>query len=99
MAEGDRIFFAKGFGLSDKKEEGSAPIDIHSTFEIGSMTKQMTAACILKLEEEGKLKTSDYLSKYFKDYKHGDKISVDMLLHMRSGLSISMITTVFIRRR
>lgn len=86
MAEGDRIFYAKGYGISDKMDSKSAPIDIHSTFEIGSMTKQMTAACILKLEEEGKLKTSDMLGKYFEDYKYGDKISLDMMLHMRSGL-------------
>lgn len=86
VSVGDDIIFAKGYGLSDENDPDSPPIDIHSTFEIGSMTKQMTAACILAMEEKGLLKTSDTLNKYFPDYAHGQDITIDMLLHMRSGL-------------
>lgn len=86
VAVGDDIIFAKGYGLSDEKNPDSPPIDIHSTFEIGSMTKQMTAACILGLEEKGLLDTSDTLKKYFPGYAYGQDITIDMLLHMRSGL-------------
>lgn len=86
VSVGDDIIFAKGYGLSDEKDPDSLPLDIHSTFEIGSMTKQMTAACILGLEEKGLLDTSDSLEKYFPEYAYGQDITIDMLLHMRSGL-------------
>lgn len=36
-------------------------------FDIGSITKQFTAAAIMRLEMDGKLKTSDKLTKYFDD--------------------------------
>lgn len=87
VAQGDEIILAKGYGKSDLKNDDSEPITIHSTFEAGSITKQFTAAAILLLEEEGKLSTDDKLSKYYKDYQYGDIITIDMLLHMRSGLA------------
>ncbi|MDD6039300.1 MAG: serine hydrolase [bacterium] len=87
VAQGDEIVLAKGYGISDLNNEQSEPITCHSTFEAGSITKQFTAAGILKLEEEGKLKTTDCLSTYYPDYKYGGDITIDMLLHMRSGLA------------
>ena len=86
ISKGTDIIFAKGYGLSDSKTPHSPAINALSVFEIGSITKQMTAACILKLEEEGLLSTEDKLSLYYPDYKYGDDITIDMLLHMRSGL-------------
>lgn len=82
----DDIIFNDGYGLSDQKNPSAGNNTAHSTFEIGSITKQMTAACILQLEEQGKLSTSDTLDKYFPQCKYGNQITLDMLLHMRSGL-------------
>lgn len=87
VSVGDDIIFEKGYGLSDVNSPDTGEINVHSTFEIGSMTKQMTAACVLMLEEQGLLKTSDTLEKNFPGYKYADKITIDMLLHMRSGLA------------
>lgn len=86
VAKDDEIVIAKGYGLSDEMNPDSDENTIHSTYEIGSITKQMTAAAILQLEDEGLLDTSDKISKYFPDYRYGDRITIDMLLHMRSGL-------------
>lgn len=86
VAVEDEIIIAKGYGLSDEKNPDVGMNTIHSTYEIGSITKQMTAACILQLEEDGLLSTTDSISKYFPDYKYGEDITIDMLLHMRSGL-------------
>ena len=42
-----------------------------TTFRIGPVTKQFTAAAILKLQEEGKLNVDDKLSKYIPDFPRG----------------------------
>lgn len=55
-------------------------------FEIGSMTKQFTAISILMLEEQGKLKTSDPISKYIPDYPNGHNITIHHLLTHTSGI-------------
>lgn len=87
IGKGKKIIFAKGYGPCDKKAKKSAKIDLNTTFEAGSITKQMTAACIMQLEEQKKLSVDDKLSKYFPDYVHGDEITIRMLLNMRSGLT------------
>ena len=55
-------------------------------FKIGSISKQFTAAAILRLEEMGKLSTSDTLSKYFPDYEITHNITLQQLLTHTSGL-------------
>lgn len=86
VAMKDDIILAKGYGLSDSMKPDTGKNTAHSTFEIGSVTKQFTATCILQLEEKGKLSTTDTLDKYFPEYKYGKQITIDMLLHMHSGL-------------
>lgn len=82
-----KIIFAKGYGTCNKKEKKSPEIEINTTFETGSITKQMTAAAIMQLEEQKKLSVEDKLSKYFPDYINGEEITLRMLLNMRSGLT------------
>jgi len=55
-------------------------------FRIASVTKTMTAAVILQLAQEGKLKLDDPVSKYVPDVPNGDNITIAELLRMRSGL-------------
>lgn len=52
----------KGYGIRDRERElPNGPGTVHA---IGSITKQFTAACILKLQEQGRLKVTDLLSAY-----------------------------------
>jgi len=46
--------------------EWNVPVATDTVFEIGSMTKQFTAACILLLAEDGKLSLDDKISQHFK---------------------------------
>ena len=89
VGRGDKIIFAKGYGLCDSKAAApdQVPIGINTTFEAGSISKQMTAAAVMQLVQAGKLATSDKLSKFFPDFEAGDKITIEMLLNMRSGLT------------
>lgn len=73
---------ALGFANITTKKENNPDLK----YLIGSVTKQFTAALILKLQEEGKLSTSDYITKYFPDYKYSDKITIKNLLNHTSGI-------------
>jgi D-alanyl-D-alanine carboxypeptidase len=55
-------------------------------FRIASITKTFTATAVLQLVDEGKLKISDKLSKWYPDFPNAEKITVDDLLRMRSGI-------------
>lgn len=87
VAKGDEIVFAKPYGVCDKNLLDSQPITLNTTFEIGSVSKQITAAAVMQLVQKKKLSLDDRISKFFPEYVHGDKISVRMLLNMRSGLT------------
>ena len=45
-----------------------------------------TAAAVLLLEEQGKLKTSDTVSRFLPDYPNGDKIVIEQLLTHTAGV-------------
>ena len=76
--------YEKAFGLANL--ELNVELQPNNIFQIGSMTKQFTAIAILILEQDGKLNTSDYISKYIPDYPNGNKISIHHLLTHTSGV-------------
>lgn len=86
VAKDGEILLSKGYGWSDRnKKIKNKPSTV---FNIGSVTKQFTAAGILKLLELNKLNTSDKIEKYFplatSDKKH---ITIHQLLTHTSGIS------------
>jgi CubicO group peptidase (beta-lactamase class C family) len=86
VTQGEKVLYARGGGKVDR--EGEALIDADTNFRIGSVTKQFTAAAILKLQEEGKLSVSDPINKHLPDYpkKNGERITVHHLLTHTSGI-------------
>ena len=62
------------------------PPTANTHFRIASNTKTMTAALIVLLAQDGKLKFSDPVSTYVPDVPNGENITVAELLKMRSGL-------------
>lgn len=84
IAQKGKIIFEKAFGMADR--EWNIPNTVNSKFEIGSITKQFTAACILSLSEQGKLSLDDKLSKYFPNFPKGDSVTIHMLLTHTSGI-------------
>ncbi len=85
ISQNGKVLFEKGFGFADF--ETRAPNTPTTRFRIGSLNKQLTAACILLLEEKGKLKTDDAVSKFFPEFANGEKITIQHLLTHRSGLT------------
>lgn len=71
-------------GLSDIPNK--LPMDGSYTFRIGSNTKTMTVTVLLQLVDEGKIALNDKLSTYFPEYPQSDKITIAMLMDMKSGI-------------
>jgi len=84
IAKKGKPVYEKAFGMANL--ELDAKLNTNNVFQIGSMTKQFTAIAILILEEQGKLKTSDHVSKYIPSYPNGDKITIHHLLTHTSGI-------------
>ena len=84
VAQKGKIIYQKGFGF--RNAEQKIPNDVNSIFQIGSITKQITAAVIMELQQEGKLSVKDKLNKYFAGFANGDKITIENLLTHTSGI-------------
>ncbi|MCB0666002.1 MAG: beta-lactamase family protein [Saprospiraceae bacterium] len=81
---GDKLL-DKSYGFASL--ELSAPIPENASFEIGSVTKQFTAAAILKLADAGKLNLDDDFTKYLKFDTKGKKVTINNLLNHTSGIA------------
>ncbi len=78
-------FYEQGYGLADVALR--EPVTTQTVFKIASLTKAITAAAILQLEEEGQLSLNDPISKFFPDVPEAVKnIQVRHLLNHTSGL-------------
>lgn len=84
VARNGEILFQKGYGMQDLKNH--IPVTPETEFRIGSITKQFTAAAILKLQEEGKISVNDKLSKFIPDFPRGDEVTIHHLLTHTSGI-------------
>jgi CubicO group peptidase (beta-lactamase class C family) len=80
-----QMIYAKGYGLANLEE--NVAITPKSVFDIGSTSKQFTAASILLLEKQGKLFVNDDVRKYIPELPdYGQKITILQLLNHTSGL-------------
>lgn len=84
IVRNDRIVFRKAYGLRDNERRLAA--DAGTLYEIGSITKQFTAAAILQLRDGGKLALDDRVSKYLPDVPHAGDVTLRQLLSHTSGL-------------
>lgn len=79
-----KVLLDAGYGYSNQENKIVNSTQTVST--VGSITKQFTAAAILKLEELGKISTKNTLGELLKDVPQDKKsISVHQLLTMTSG--------------
>lgn len=76
--------FTAPYGTTELGAQTPPTADTH--FRIASNTKTMTAALIVLLAQDGKLKFTDPVSAYLPDVPNGENITVAQLLKMRSGL-------------
>lgn len=84
IAEHGHIIYSHGYGLRDREHRLPAMVDTY--YEIGSITKQFTAAAILQLQEAGKLRLDDKLAIYLPHAPHANEITLRQLLSHTSGI-------------
>lgn len=84
VADPNGVVLRKGYGPADNLRRLSADM----VFDMGSITKQFTAAAILLLEEEGRLATTDTLARFFPEAPEDKRgITLHQLLTHTSGLT------------
>jgi CubicO group peptidase (beta-lactamase class C family) len=84
VAKDGEIHLAKGYGLADR--EHSIPVSADTMFQSASLTKQFTAAAVMKLEQQGKLRVEDSITKYFNNVPEDKKgITLHHLLTHSAG--------------
>ena len=82
---GGEVIHSAGYGLANV--EWGVPIDTETVFRIGSITKQFTAAAILRLAAEGRLAIDDPIERHLPDYPVGERrITLRQLLNHTSGI-------------
>ena len=75
----------KGYGYANA--EHKVPVTSETVFRLASISKQFFATAIMKLQEDGKLTTEDFVHKYFPDAPQAWKdIQIKHLLSHTSGL-------------
>jgi CubicO group peptidase (beta-lactamase class C family) len=84
VARGDEVLFERAYGMADL--ELGAPNTPRTRYKVGSLTKQFTAALILKVQEEGRLSVEDTLATYLPDFPRGEEITVHQLLNHTAGV-------------
>jgi CubicO group peptidase (beta-lactamase class C family) len=84
IAKGNEILMSKGYGKASF--ELNAPATPQTSYCIGSLAKQFTAAAVMQLAEKGLLSVDDPIKKYLPKYKYGDQITIHHLLTHTSGV-------------
>jgi len=78
------LVYAHAYGLSDR--EHKTPANVATPYEIGSITKQFTAAAVLQLQEAGKLDINTTLATYLPEAPHAKEVTLKQLLSHTSGM-------------
>ena len=84
MKEG-RIVLSRGYGFSELEKKLAATEQ--TRYQIGSITKQFTAAAIMRLAEQKKLRLDDSITKYLPEFPtQGHNVTIRHLLNHTSGI-------------
>jgi D-alanyl-D-alanine carboxypeptidase len=91
IAIANKGLWKRSYGVS----HGNVAINTNMLLPIGSNTKTMTAVCILKLQEQGKLTLLDTIGKWFNHPNINKRITIKQLLNHTSGMAYYDSSTAF----
>jgi CubicO group peptidase (beta-lactamase class C family) len=77
------LAYAEAFGLANL--DPARPATTQTRYDIGSVSKQFTAAAVLLLAEDGKLSLDDKVGRFFPNLTGADKVTVRQLLSHTAG--------------
>ena len=85
IVERGKVLLQKGYGAADIGQ--NIPITTKTVFDIASVSKQFTAACISMLLDEGKLSLDDDIRKYIPEMPvYAKPVLIKNLLYHTSGI-------------
>jgi CubicO group peptidase (beta-lactamase class C family) len=79
-----RSIISKGYGFADVLR--AEPMSADHVFRIGSISKTFTAAAILKLEEQGRLRLDDAITEHVPEYAQARNVTLRHLLTHTGGV-------------
>jgi len=91
IAKDGNVLYTCAIGYSQINGTEKKPLTAANRYRIGSITKMFTAAMIFQLVEEGKLKLTDTLDKFFPQIPNSKKITIAQILAHRSGIHDSIL--------
>lgn len=83
VAQGGEVVYAKAYG--NARLAPARPATPATRYAIDSISKEFTAAAMLKLQEEGKLSLDDKVAKYFPDLASADQVTIRQILSHTAG--------------
>ena len=86
VGRGDEVLYAGAAG--EAVREHGVPNRVDTKFQLASLSKQFTAAAVLKLEAQGKLSVDDPIVAHLPDYPRpqGERVTLHHLLSHTSGI-------------
>ena len=91
VSQGGQIIYSEAFGMTDKASATAATP--RSVMQIASITKQFTAAAILRLAERGALTLDDRIEKFVPEFDpRGATVTLRRLLTHTSGVPRDWVT-------
>jgi CubicO group peptidase (beta-lactamase class C family) len=85
LARSGVVFESRGFGLADVDRQ--TPVGPRTIFHVDSVSKNIAAAVVLRLVEQGRLSLEDDITKYVPDAPTGGRhVTIRQLLTHTSGL-------------
>lgn len=85
VVHGRDTLLLRGYGLADR--ENKRPATANTVYEIASITKQVTAAAVLRLVERGRVGLDDDIGRYVPQFPlQGHHVTVRNLLNHTSGI-------------
>ncbi|RXM52573.1 MULTISPECIES: serine hydrolase domain-containing protein [unclassified Chryseobacterium] len=85
VSKNNKIIYNSSFGFADATKTNKLTPDYR--FNIGSITKEFSGIALLQLQEQGKLKIEDHISKYIPELPQwAHEVTIKDILQYTSGL-------------
>src|SRR5436189_5819968 len=86
LVKDGNVLYTRSFGYSQINGTEKQPLTAETKYRISSITKTFTAVMIFQLVEEGKLKLTETLDKFFPQIPNAAKITIAQILAHRRGM-------------
>ena len=87
LAKDGRVVYDHSFGGDKTDVNGKRLLTPDAKYRIASITKTFTAVMVFQLVEEGKLRLTDTLDKFFPQVPNAARITIAQILAHRSGIA------------